>query len=102
MADHPIERFDPLLRNLLTFGLVQQDASGAWRLTDDAARRLDWLATLDQRSRTSGVVIYFGHNCAGCHEAGPTRRHEDRYLCDPCRRAAIATAGAAGPEARPA
>lgn len=86
MNGHPIERFDPLIRNLLAWGLVEDTPDG-WRLEADVAARLSQLRTLTQRDVPSQVV-YFGHACAVCKSNGMTRLHEGRYLCDACRRAA--------------
>jgi len=86
MNGHPIERFDPLLRNMLAWDLVEETGDG-WRLTPDVARRLADLARYTKRNEPSEVV-YFGHTCAGCKSNGLTRLHEGRYLCDECRRSA--------------
>jgi hypothetical protein len=88
MDHHPIERFDPLLRNLLSWGLAYELEDGTWALRPEVAERLSRLAQLTRRPETAAVV-YFGHFCAACRTAGPTRMHDGRYLCDACRRASV-------------
>jgi hypothetical protein len=96
MDDHPIERFDPLLRNMLAWGLVEEAADGTWRLRPEVGERLGSLARLTHRPETAAVV-YFGHFCGQCHASGPTWRLEGRYLCEACRRA-LAEGPAPAPE----
>lgn len=85
MEEHPIERFDPLLRNMLAWNLVDESTDGTWTLRPDVNERLTRLAQLTRRPETSAVV-YFGHVCAACRTSGATRRYEGRYLCDACGR----------------
>jgi hypothetical protein len=99
MDDHPIERFDPLLRNLLGWGLVEEGGDGKWVLKTEASERLGSLARLARRPETSAVV-YFGHFCAQCHASKPTRLLEGRFLCDACRRAAVEDPAPAEPAER--
>lgn len=87
MDEHAIEQFDPLLRNMLTWGLVQETGDGRWDLRPDVAERLTALAGYTKRSEPYEVV-YFGHPCAGCKSSGLTRLRDGMYLCDECRRAA--------------
>lgn len=87
MEEHPIERFDPLLRNMLSWHLVEESPAGGWQLRADVVQRLNGLARLSRPSEPHEVV-YFGHNCAGCRSNGLTRFSDGRYLCDECRRAA--------------
>ncbi len=87
MEEHPIERFDPLLRNMLAWHLVEESPEGVWALRPEVARRLNHLVQVSRRDDSSEIV-YFGHACAGCHTSGMTRLREGRYLCDACRRAA--------------
>lgn len=87
MEEHPIERFDPLLRNLLSWGLVERAAEGGWRLRPEVHDRLNRLAHVADAADTSQIV-YFGHACAGCRSSGMTRLRDGVYLCDRCRRAA--------------
>ncbi len=87
MDEHPIERFDPLLRNMLAWELVEQTAEGTWELRPDVVRRLHHLVQMSRRSEDAEVV-YFGHACVSCHASGMTRFRGGRYLCDACRHAA--------------
>ncbi|MDA8309909.1 MAG: hypothetical protein M0Z46_04750 [Actinomycetota bacterium] len=85
--DHPIERFDPLLRNMLAWDLVVETDDGSWVLRPEVVERLRGLVSYTRRGEPSEVV-YFGHNCAGCRSSGLTRLRDGVYLCDECRRAA--------------
>lgn len=79
---HPAERFDPLLRNLLEFGLVDE-ADGVWTLHPEVAQRLSELAS----TRRPGVtpMVRFNHHCDGCRTEGTTWRYAgNRYLCAQC------------------
>jgi ribosomal protein L37AE/L43A len=102
VSDHPVERFDPLLRNMLAWNLVDE-TEGGWELRPEVAERLSRLAGYTRRDGPSAVV-YFGHICAGCKSNGLTRFRDGQYLCDDCRRAAdlaaVATLLPATPEAR--
>jgi len=86
MNEHPIERFDPLLRNMLAWNLVEE-TEGGWVLRPEVADRLNGLARYTRRDQPSEVV-YFGHICAGCKSNGLTRLRDGSYLCDECRKAA--------------
>ena len=91
-----IDRFDPLLRDLLWWGLVRREESsesaggpeapdgGRWVLSEEAARRVTELATRVARPQT-GQVLYLDRTCAECHQRVPTRLIEDLFLCDTCR-----------------
>lgn len=85
-AVNPIERFDPLLRSLLTWNLVEQGDEGRWELPAAVTQRLAELSALT-RSDTPSEVVYFGHACSVCGTSGLTRRRGERYLCDKCRHA---------------
>ena len=79
-----MSRFDPMLRGLITFGLVERDPEGSeWRLVPAAQRRLD---SLFSPSPPAEKLIYFGHRCGSCNERGPTRFSAGAFLCDDCRR----------------
>ena len=94
MDEHPIERFDPLLRNMLAWHLVEETGEGGWALRPEVAARLTLLAEYTKGDDASEIV-YFGHVCAGCRSNGLTRLRDGRYLCDDCRKgadlAAVAT-----------
>jgi hypothetical protein len=85
VSNHPIESFDSLLRNLLTYDLVEQD-DGRWVLRPFAARRLSELA--DSSPQHARVSVYIGYLCERCHAAGITRAFEGQRLCDACIEAA--------------
>lgn len=87
MDEHPIERFDPLLRNMLAWQLVEENHEGTWSLRPEVARRLKHLVDVSRRTDASEIV-YFGHACASCHSSGMTRLRDGMYYCDACRRAA--------------
>ncbi len=87
MSQHPIERFDPLLRNMLAWDLVHETDPGRWELRPDVAERLTGLTKYTKRDEPTEVV-YFGHTCVGCKSQGLTRFRDGQYLCDDCRRAA--------------
>ncbi len=90
--DPALLRFDPMLRALMTFGLVEQDHDGAddasvqWRLTAAAQRRLQALVS---PAPPAEKLIYFGHRCGACGEHAPTRMSSGRFLCDACRTAPV-------------
>ncbi|HVC14655.1 MAG TPA: hypothetical protein VND62_07325 [Acidimicrobiales bacterium] len=86
MSDHPIERFDPLLRNMLSWNLLERTDRG-WDLRPEVADRLNSLAKITTRDEPTEVV-YFGHTCVGCKSNGLTRLRDGQYLCDDCQRAA--------------
>lgn len=98
MDEHPINKFDPLLRNMLAWGLVEQGPDGDWALRREAADRLNHLSDITRRPEASATV-YFGHLCAVCHSNGATRIYEGRHLCDTCRRKAGGVAAAPEPVA---
>ncbi len=106
---YPVRTFDPLLRDLITWGLVERrdpedsgipadfdyvdDPVGAdspgnigapgWRLSDGAQQRLSELVA---GSVVPGPerLVYFDHLCARCHHREPTRLYAGLYLCGPC------------------
>lgn len=82
-----IESFDPLLRDLVEWGLatrVETDGPASWQLSEHAQSRLNEII------RPVGPLalerlVYLDHLCADCHFRGRTRLHEGLYLCDECR-----------------
>ncbi|MFZ0666818.1 MAG: hypothetical protein WAM97_13780 [Acidimicrobiales bacterium] len=88
---HAIKTFDPLLRDLVGWGLVTRakDGSGRWVIAEHAQRRLDELVHLVSPIDAHNIV-YFNRKCALCHQQTPTRLRDDRYLCDPCNARQIA------------
>lgn len=87
MPSHPIERFDPLLRELARFGLVVRDETGSelpWALSTEAQARLRELLVRHDQRVVPEKLVYLNHLCADCHKRGLTRLRDDRYLCDAC------------------
>jgi hypothetical protein len=86
-----VARFDPMLRALISFGLVERDpdveAEGVpgWRLIPAVQSRLE---SLHLPLVPAEKLIYFGHRCRSCGEHGPTRMWAGVFLCESCRRAA--------------
>lgn len=79
-------QFDPLLRELMTFSLVEKKEDGPegteWVLTAAAQRRL---SMLDHPVPASSLMFVVGHRCDGCREHAVTRRVGDRLLCARCQ-----------------
>ncbi len=81
---YPIERFDPLLRDLVTWDLVNRGTRPhSWKLTDAAQRRLEELVGWSAPVATEQMV-YLDHRCADCQQHVRTRIHDGLYLCDGC------------------
>lgn len=91
MDEHPVERFDPIFRNLLAWRLVEPLPDGGWQLHPDVVARLSHLSHMTKPSETTEVV-YFGHACVTCRASGLTRLREGQYICDACQRAAVLAA----------
>lgn len=98
-ANYSIDRFDPLLRDLLWWGLARRheadtatrgtdDPTGSgpvrWVLSEDAQRRLTELVP-DVVKPDRERVLYLDRMCAGCHQRMPTRLTDGIFLCDACR-----------------
>lgn len=79
---HPPSRHGPLLRDLLTFGLVRQSPEGTWVVHPDVARRLSELVSAHPLDVIP--LVRFGGACDECRTNAPTRRDGDRYLCESC------------------
>ncbi|MDA8071417.1 MAG: hypothetical protein M0Z82_07360 [Actinomycetota bacterium] len=78
-------QFDPLLRELMAFSLVQKEerADGvSWVLTPTAQRRL---SELDHPIPEASSMFVVGHRCDGCREHTVTRRVGDQLLCARCQ-----------------
>lgn len=78
-------RFDALLRDLVTFGLVEPrqrpDGRPGWQLTTETEDRL---GAIQPRKASAERTVYLGRRCAQCQEIKATRSREGRYLCDTC------------------
>jgi hypothetical protein len=75
----PPERFAPLLRDLVQWGLVLEDETGRWVLRDDVQRHLS-----SHRHLETEAQVYVGYRCQHCGAAGVTWAMEDRHLCASC------------------
>lgn len=79
-----LERFDPLLRDLITWRLVEKESGSegaAWRLTDPVRRRLEQLSP---RPIAAEKLLYFDHRCVRCGRRRVTRLRGGHYVCDAC------------------
>lgn len=82
----PVETFDALLRDLVTWGLVvptDGEADQGWLLVPRAQERLA------QLTRTRGPwpeerTAYLGRRCADCGGREVTWMRHGSYVCDPC------------------
>jgi hypothetical protein len=101
-GDIPIEAFNPLLRSLLTWDLVERvedpESPGGhrWLLREEAQRRLDALAPRPREAASS--LAYLDHWCARCREQKLTHLIEGRYLCTDCQRAESGEESASSPQ----
>lgn len=99
----PVEAFNPLLRSLLTWGLVERKEDGEnghhWALIADAQARLDELTPRPRRS--SAALAYLDHWCARCRQQRLTHLIEGRYLCEDCQRAESSSGSALGSAPEP-
>ncbi len=83
---YPIQTFDPLLRDLVGWGLVErqdQEAAGPWQLVPDAQRRLDELLS-PTLIPSVGADVFLNRLCGQCHQRGLTRLRGESYLCNTC------------------
>jgi hypothetical protein len=81
-GERDIRTFDPLFRDLLTWGLVHDDGHG-WALSAPAQARMGQLAT-ELMTWPSERTVFFGHSCADCAQRTVTRLRDGAYVCDPC------------------
>lgn len=79
-----VTTFDPLLRDLVRWGLVRQDEAkpAAWVLTPEAQRRLAQLGS--RVVPPAERLVYLGRRCGVCGGHGLTRLQGERYVCAPC------------------
>jgi len=83
---YPIKTFDPLLRDLVAWGLVVRsgtEARPAWRLSEAAQRRLNEVVPANGVAGDEQLV-YLNHRCTDCHLWGLTRLIDGVYLCQDC------------------
>jgi hypothetical protein len=80
--EYPIETFDPLLRDLVGWGLVERQDGTTWQLVASAQQRLDEL--LPTRAPGAAAVVFLNRRCADCNQRGLTRLRGDSYVCDGC------------------
>jgi hypothetical protein len=82
----PVETFDALLRDLVTWNLVvprPQDGAEAWELVPRAQQRLAELT----RGRGPWPVertAYLGRRCADCNRRQVTWMRHGEYVCEEC------------------
>ena len=82
----PIETFDALLRDLVTWDLVvrgDRDGAETWCLVARAQQRLGELATA-RKPWPPERTAYLGRRCADCHRRQLTWERDGTYLCGPC------------------
>ena len=82
----PVTTFDPLLRDLLYWGLLVRvdDADGQhWQLAERAERRLDEFAA-ESRAFAVEHMVFLDHRCGVCGFRRLTRLRDSRYVCDEC------------------
>jgi hypothetical protein len=73
------DRFAPLLRDLVAWGLVKQDDAGSWLLRDDVQTYLS-----DLQRGQADVQIYVGYRCQACGTQETTWASGGRHLCPSC------------------
>ena len=89
---YPIKTFDPLLRDLVAWGLVvrsETESEPAWHLSQVAQRRLDELV-LPKHEAAGMQLVYLDHRCADCQLMNLTRLIEGDYLCQECSERRVA------------
>lgn len=99
----PVEAFNPLLRSLLSWELVERREDGAgghyWALIDEAQARLE--ALTPRKRRPAAALAYLDHWCARCRQQRLTHLIDGRYLCEECERAESATGDLTAPRPEP-
>jgi hypothetical protein len=101
--DRPlVHQLDPLLRELMAFGLVERTDSAdgtRWVLSAQAQRRL---SELDRPVPAGGSMFYVGHRCDRCRDHTVTRLVGSEHLCARCQALADTTPPAGVPRQQPA
>ncbi|MGA8680820.1 MAG: hypothetical protein WB592_10085 [Acidimicrobiales bacterium] len=84
---YPVEAFNPLLRSLLSWGLVERvetdNGTHRWELTEEARKRLDDLTP--ERRRAAATLAYLDHWCGSCRQQRLTHLVDGRFLCVECQ-----------------
>jgi hypothetical protein len=86
----PIKTFDPLLRDLLYWGLLvrtEEPGGGQWQLAARATERLNDIAA-ETRPFSAERMVFLDHRCGTCGLRRLTRLRDSRYVCDSCWEAA--------------
>ncbi len=94
--NHPIESFDPLLRDLAAYGLLvheETDGEISWHLTEKAQERLTQILRHRLEPMLPEKLVYFDHLCADCRMRGLTRLRDGLYLCESCALARSESSG---------
>lgn len=81
-SDRLIQTFDPLLRDLIAWGLVSSDGA-RWELSEHAQLRLTELAQ-NSGPWPAEQTVYFGHRCTECGTKALTRLHDGVHVCGTC------------------
>ena len=82
----PIKTFDPLLRDLLYWGVlvrVDEPSGTRWQLSERAEERLNEIAT-ESRAFSAERMVFLDRRCGECGLRLLTRLHDARYICDAC------------------
>jgi hypothetical protein len=85
-SEIPIETFDALLRDLVTWNLAvpgDGDDAQAWHLVARAQQRLGEL-TANRGPWPAERTAYLGRRCADCGGSQLTWLRDGTYVCDPC------------------
>jgi hypothetical protein len=76
-----LDRLTPLLRDLLTWELVERSESGAFQLCEDVQRRL---AEESSRRDHPSTAVFVGRSCQRCGAVGVTRMVDGVRSCPSC------------------
>lgn len=82
----PVETFDALLRDLVTWNLVvpaEGDNEETWHLVPRAQKRLEYL-TKTRGPWPAERTAYLGRRCTDCGQRELTWMRLGTFLCDPC------------------
>jgi hypothetical protein len=83
-----LDRMGPILRDLVSFGLVERTETGRFELREDVQR---WLAEAFVRSGPPGTAeVFVGRQCQRCGNTGVTRLVEGIRICASCQATPVA------------